>query len=114
MTQSGSDFGVRERGDTWLVSLVAAFESVAERDIGTGACDPVGCEALRDGVVARLAQPADAYARRHGLGSFSAVFPLSPDAWTPDPVPHDERPAHSPAICSRRWLPCSSPRSLAS
>lgn len=51
--------------DTWLSSLVDAFEQVSPTDIGVVPCHPVSGEALPDGVLKQLARSADAHSVPH-------------------------------------------------
>ncbi len=48
--------------DTWLSSLVDAFEQVSPTDIGVVPCLPVSGEALLHGVLEQLARPAESHA----------------------------------------------------
>ena len=45
--------------DTWLSSLVNAFEQVSSTDVGVVPCHPISDEALPDGVLKQLARPVD-------------------------------------------------------
>jgi hypothetical protein len=80
--------------DAWLRSLIVAFEETSVADAGIVPCMPTLSENALKGVVAQLSKPAEAHRQ------------AAP--WTPSIA------VHSPAICSRGWLPRSSPRSLAS
>lgn len=78
--------------DAWLRSLIVAFEETSVADVGIAPCMPTLSDNALKGVIAQLAKPA------HGQAA----------PWMPSIA------VHSPAICSRGWLPRSSPRSLAS
>jgi FPC/CPF motif-containing protein YcgG len=80
--------------DAWLRSLVVAFEETSVEDADTAPCMPMLSDNALKGVIAQLTQP---------MAGHRQAAP-----WTPSIA------AHSPAICSRGWLPRSNPRSLAS